>query len=98
KKFPINRLKIDRSFVHELRAGSNDAAIVNCTVTLANLLGLAVIAEGVEDIASINLLRGMGCEEGQGFYFSPPLPAAEVEQRFLRRTAPRGDEATATAA
>jgi EAL domain-containing protein (putative c-di-GMP-specific phosphodiesterase class I) len=89
KKFPINRLKIDKSFVHELRAGSNDAAIVNCTITLANVLGLSVIAEGVEDAASINLLRGMGCEEGQGFYFSPPLPAAEFEQRFLRETAPR---------
>ena len=56
KKFPINRLKIDKSFVHELRAGSNDAAIVICTVTLANLLGLAVIAEGVEDTSSIELL------------------------------------------
>jgi EAL domain-containing protein (putative c-di-GMP-specific phosphodiesterase class I) len=87
KKFPINRLKIDKSFVHELRAGSNDAAIVICTVTLANLLGLAVIAEGVEDTSSIELLRGMGCEEGQGFYFSPPLPAAEFEGRFLQGTA-----------
>lgn len=94
KKFPINRLKIDRSFVHELRAGSNDAAIVICTVTLANLLGLSVIAEGVEDAASINLLRGMGCEEGQGFYFAPPLPAAEFKQRFLQRT----DSSTATEA
>jgi diguanylate cyclase (GGDEF)-like protein/PAS domain S-box-containing protein len=98
KKFPINRLKIDKSFVHELRAGSNDAAIVICTVTLANLLGLSVIAEGVEDAASVDLLRGMGCEEGQGFYFAPPLPAAEFEQRFLREPAPRCDEATATAA
>ena len=86
KKFPINRLKIDKSFVHELRAGSNDAAIVICTVTLANLLGLAVIAEGVEDTSSIELLRGMGCEEGQGFYFSPPVPAAEFERRFLQET------------
>src|SRR5215813_1525097 len=98
KKFPINRLKIDKSFVHELRAGSNDAAIVVCTITLANLLGLSVIAEGVEDSTSVNLLRGMGCEEGQGFYFSLPLPAAEFEQRFLREPAPRRDEATATAA
>jgi EAL domain-containing protein (putative c-di-GMP-specific phosphodiesterase class I) len=43
-------------------------------------------------------LRGMGCEEGQGFYFAPPLPAAEFEQRFLREPTPRCDEATATAA
>jgi EAL domain-containing protein (putative c-di-GMP-specific phosphodiesterase class I) len=95
KKFPINRLKIDKSFVHELRAGSNDAAIVICTVTLANLLGLSVIAEGVEDATSIELLRGMGCEEGQGFYFSPALPAAEFAQRFLQEAAaPVGSEPT----
>src|SRR5262249_44134183 len=100
KKFPINRLKIDKSFVHELRAGSNDAAIVICTVTLANLLGLSVIAEGVEDSTSVNLLRGMGCDEGQGFYFAPPLPAAEFEQRFLREPASpaREAEVAATAA
>ncbi len=89
KKFPINRLKIDKSFVHELRAGSNDAAIVVCTITLANLLGLSVIAEGVEDAVSIALLQGMGCDEGQGYYFAPPLPVAEFEQRFLQKSAPR---------
>jgi len=98
KKFPINRLKIDKSFVHELRAGSNDAAIVICTVTLANLLGLAVIAEGVEDATSIELLRGMGCEEGQGFYFSPALPAAEFARRFLQEPASCSTEAAEAAA
>ena len=98
KKFPINRLKIDKSFVHELRAGSNDAAIVICTVTLANLLGLSVIAEGVEDAISIDLLRGMGCEEGQGFYFAPALPAAEFARRFLQETAAHSTEAAEVAA
>ncbi len=98
KKFPINRLKIDKSFVHELRAGSNDAAIVICTITLANLLGLSVIAEGVEDATSIDLLRGMGCEEGQGFYFAPALPAAEFARRFLQETAAHPAELPAPAA
>jgi diguanylate cyclase (GGDEF)-like protein len=98
KKFPINRLKIDKSFVHELRAGSNDAAIVICTVTLANLLGLSVIAEGVEDATSIELLRGMGCQEGQGFYFAPALPAAEFARRFLQETAVHQAEAAEVAA
>ena len=98
KKFPINRLKIDKSFVHELRAGSNDAAIVICTVTLANLLGLSVIAEGVEDATSIDLLRGMGCEEGQGFYFAPALPAAEFARRFLQETESHSTEAAEVAA
>jgi diguanylate cyclase (GGDEF)-like protein/PAS domain S-box-containing protein len=98
KKFPINRLKIDKSFVHELRAGSNDAAIVICTVTLANLLGLSVIAEGVEDATSIELLRGMGCEEGQGFYFAPALPAAEFARRFLQETVSCSTEVAKVAA
>ena len=83
KKFPLDRLKIDRSFVQELRVDSNDAAIVGSTITLARLLGLAVIAEGIEDSATAELLERMGCEEGQGYHFGRPMPAAEFEQRFL---------------
>jgi EAL domain-containing protein (putative c-di-GMP-specific phosphodiesterase class I) len=83
KKFPLDRLKIDRSFVQELRVDSNDAAIAGSTITLARLLGLAVIAEGIEDSATAELLERMGCEEGQGYHFGRPMPAAEFEQRFL---------------
>jgi EAL domain-containing protein (putative c-di-GMP-specific phosphodiesterase class I) len=83
KKFPLDRLKIDRSFVQELRVDSNDAAIVGSTITLARLLGLAVIAEGIEDSVTAELLARMGCEEGQGYHFGRPMPAAEFEQRFL---------------
>ena len=83
KKFPLDRLKIDQSFVRELRADSDDAAIVGCTINLGKLLGLSVIAEGIEDAATAELLKGMGCEEGQGYYFGPPMPAAEFERKFL---------------
>src|SRR5208282_4176824 len=85
KKFPLDRLKIDQSFVRELRAGSGDAAIVGSTITLTRLLGLSVIAEGIEDRATADLLRSMGCEEGQGYYFGRPMSAAEFEHRFLSK-------------
>ena len=88
KKFPLDRLKIDQSFVRELRVDSDDAAIVGSTITLAKQLGLSVIAEGIEDRATADLLAGMGCEEGQGYYFGRPMPAAEFEQRFLSQAAP----------
>jgi len=89
KKFPLDRLKIDRSFVSDLRAGSDDAAIVGCTTNLGKLLGLSVIAEGIEDPATAELLRTIGCQEGQGYYFGPPMPAAEFEQLFLSNGRPQ---------
>ncbi len=103
KKFPLDRLKIDKSFVRELRADSDDAAIVGCTINLGKLLGLSVIAEGIEDLATADLLRSMGCEEGQGYYFGPAMPAAEFERRFLSQDAPHsasmiGTQPAATAA
>ena len=88
KKFPLDRLKIDQSFVRELRAGSDDAAIVGSTITLTKLLGLSVVAEGIEDRATADLLRSMGCEEGQGYYFGRPMSAPEFEDRFLSKDAP----------
>ena len=95
KKFPLDRLKIDQSFVRELRVDSDDAAIVGSTITLAKLLGLSVIAEGIEDSATGELLARMGCEEGQGYNFGRPVPAAEFEQRFLSPELPSDRAATA---
>jgi len=85
KKFPLNGLKIDQSFVRELRAGSDDAAIVSSTISLGKLLRLSVIAEGIEDRATADLLLSMGCEKGQGYYFGRPMPATEFEERFLSK-------------
>jgi len=100
KKFPLNRLKIDQSFVRELKPGSSDAAIVEYTITLAKLLGLSVIAEGIEERSAIDALEKMGCDEGQGYYFGRPMPAAEFEQTYFTkaaRSAPDSAAAQATA-
>jgi diguanylate cyclase (GGDEF)-like protein/PAS domain S-box-containing protein len=83
KKFPLDGIKIDKSFVLELFAGSHDAAIVGSTVSLGRQLGLSVIAEGIENRSTADLLIGMGCEEGQGYFFGRPMPAQSFESQFL---------------
>ena len=88
KKFCFGRLKIDRSFVQDLRDDPNDAAIVSTTVALGNQLGLKVVAEGIEDRATADLLLKMGCREGQGFYFGRPMPAAQFEEKYFSTVAP----------
>jgi len=80
-------LKIDKYFVHGLQPDSDDAAIVGSTISLSKVLGLSVIAEGIEDRATAELLAGLGCQQGQGYYFGRPVPAAEFEQRFLSSNA-----------
>ena len=83
KKFPLDGLKIDQSFVFGLLANPDDAAIVNSTVGLSKQLGLSVIAEGIEDRATADFLVSMGCAEGQGYFFGRPMPAGEFEAKFL---------------
>jgi len=90
KKFPLDGLKIDRSFVLGLLANPDDAAIVSSTIGLSKQLGLSVIAEGIEDRATADFLVSMGCGEGQGYFFGRPMPASEFEARFL--TAPAAAE------
>jgi EAL domain-containing protein (putative c-di-GMP-specific phosphodiesterase class I) len=87
KKFPLDGLKIDRSFVFDLLTDSDDAAIVSSTIGLSKQLGLSVIAEGIETGATADLLATMGCEEGQGYFFGRPMPVAELEKQFLTTTA-----------
>jgi len=76
--YPIQSLKIDRSFVSGLGEDANRAAIVKTITTLASSLGLSTTAEGVETEQQLELLRDLGCKEAQGFYFSKPKPAAEI--------------------
>jgi diguanylate cyclase (GGDEF)-like protein/PAS domain S-box-containing protein len=83
KKFPLDRLKIDKSFVSKLISDADDMAIVGATIALAKLLGLSVIAEGIEDAETADLLARKGCKEGQGYHFGKPMPVDEFERKFL---------------
>ncbi len=77
QRLPVARLKIDRSFVINVTSSPSDAAIARAVVSMAHCLGLSVIAEGVETDGQLGFLRGAGCEEIQGNFFSPPLPEDE---------------------
>ncbi len=77
KRFPIDKLKIDQSFVRDLEADSDDAAIVRAIIALGHSLNLTVIAEGVETKQQLEFLHAEGCEQIQGYYFSRPIPAEE---------------------
>ena len=82
KRFPIDTLKIDRSFTRDASNGATDAAIVATIVSLGHSLRKRVVAEGVETRGQIDFLRGIGCDELQGYYFSRPLPNAEFAAFF----------------
>jgi diguanylate cyclase (GGDEF)-like protein len=79
RRFPIDKLKIDRGFVRDLMTHPDDASIVQAIISLAHSLKLKVIAEGVETPEQLGFLRSMGCDQYQGFHFSPPLVATEFE-------------------
>ncbi len=85
KRFPINTLKIDRSFVSDLTLDSDDAAIVDAVISMATSLNLNVVAEGVESAEQLDYLRSRGCTELQGFYISRPLPADEFSKLYRMR-------------
>lgn len=90
KRLPVDELKIDRSFVRHIARDENDVAIVRSTIGLAHDLGLTVVAEGIEDRQSWDVLARMGCDVVQGFYISRPL-AADALVEWLRRQPAIGD-------
>jgi len=84
RRFPLDELKIDRSFVMDIPASVDDAAIVAAIISMAHSLSLSVVAEGVETVDQLSFLRGLGCDECQGFLFSRAVPADSFAD-LLRR-------------
>jgi EAL domain-containing protein (putative c-di-GMP-specific phosphodiesterase class I) len=80
QRFPIDTLKIDRSFVTQMMENEENLAIVRTIVALAQNLGMDVVAEGVETEDQLRLLRKLECENGQGYLFSSPLERGQLEQ------------------
>ncbi len=83
-RFPPDRLKIDRSFIANVDRSESDAAIVKAIVSLAKTLDLFVTAEGIEREGQLQWLKSFGCDEAQGYLLAKPLPARDMEARFLR--------------
>ncbi len=79
KHLPINKLKIDRSFVDGIPQDLDDMAIVTAVIQMASNLGIDSLAEGIETEAQWAFLREQGCQYGQGYYFSQPVPVEEIE-------------------
>ncbi len=87
KKFDIDYLKIDQSFIRDLATDASDMALSEAIIVMAHKLGLKVIAEGVETMEQERLLREAGCDYGQGYFFSRPLPSSEFEAILLANNA-----------
>ena len=83
RRLPVHELKIDKTFIFGMARDSSDAVIVRSTIDLAHHMNLAVVAEGVEDEATVERLRGLNCDMVQGYLLSRPLPAAEVKAWML---------------
>ena len=86
RRLPVDELKIDKSFVINMEASSDDAVIVRSTIDLCRNLGRAVVAEGVETEDAFAQLQALGCDEAQGFLMSRPLPAEALTAWLVDRT------------
>jgi diguanylate cyclase (GGDEF)-like protein/PAS domain S-box-containing protein len=86
KRFPVRELKIDRSFVIDLENDTHDRTIVRSVIDLAHGLGLGVVAEGVETLGALDLLRGWGCDRAQGRILAPPMPPEAFAARFFQES------------
>jgi EAL domain-containing protein (putative c-di-GMP-specific phosphodiesterase class I) len=94
KQFPVHEVKVDRTFVQGVAESPVDSAIVRAVIDLANAMGIAAIAEGVETESQVAGLKMLGCEVAQGFYFSQPLRAGDFDELLTRHFAPVNGAAT----
>lgn len=101
RRLPLHRLKIDRVFVHDLLADTDNSSIIATIIAMGRAMGLTVVAEGVEHLEQAQYLRGLGCDLVQGFYFSKPVSAAEIavlaNQCFLPQARAANSTANSTA-
>jgi EAL domain-containing protein (putative c-di-GMP-specific phosphodiesterase class I) len=98
RRLPVDKLKIDREFIREIMSHPDDASIVRAIVSLAHSLRLKVVAEGVEAVEQLEFLKSLGCDEYQGYYFSPAIPAQDfaalLERSALGDRSPTDSRAT----
>lgn len=86
KHFPVNSIKIDRSFVQHVVNDPDDAAIIKGVTAMAHDMQLEVVAEGIEEQSQLDFLKHVGCDYGQGYYFSKPIDATSFTEKFMRKT------------
>jgi EAL domain-containing protein (putative c-di-GMP-specific phosphodiesterase class I) len=92
QSFPFDRIKIDRSFVKDIADGVGSLNIVRAVAAMASGLGMRTTAEGVETVEQLETVRAEGCSEMQGFLFSRPLPASEIEQMLMAKFKSKADD------
>jgi EAL domain-containing protein (putative c-di-GMP-specific phosphodiesterase class I) len=80
RQFPIDTLKVDKSFVHEIDADTGDSTIISAVIDMGGSLKHRVIAEGVETVEQVTFLQAHGCDEAQGYYFSRPIPGPKFAE------------------
>jgi diguanylate cyclase (GGDEF)-like protein/PAS domain S-box-containing protein len=88
KRFPVDFLKIDQSFVRDIAVDPDDATIVTAIIGLAHSLGLTVVAEGVENASQLDFIREAGCDEAQGYHIGRPMPAGQLAEWLLANRSP----------
>jgi len=98
QSFPFDKIKIDRSFVKDITENAGSLYIVRAVAALANGMGMAATAEGVETAEQLDKIAAVGCTEMQGYLFSKPLPIQEIERRFLSRLSRQDDTKSAAVA
>lgn len=86
QQFPVDILKIDRSFVEKVNEGLSESAVARTIISLSKTLQLSTVAEGIENTAQMNKLIKLGCEFAQGYYFAKPLSEEQVEDLFLEKS------------
>jgi EAL domain-containing protein (putative c-di-GMP-specific phosphodiesterase class I) len=92
KMFPVDTLKVDKSFVKDMREDGNEHTLVSAIIAMGHSLGLDIVAEGVETTAHMNALRSLGCQYAQGFLFSRPVSAEDFNEAAIRVEALLADQ------